>query len=69
MKPSGLLNHGDVVEIEIDGIGRIKNRMVFDNEILIIKRKIVCWGENRPCHSAGKVAFSRLPYSFSEGIQ
>jgi transcription initiation factor TFIIH subunit 2 len=34
MKPSGLLKHGDVVEIEIDGIGTIKNRMVFDNEML-----------------------------------
>jgi transcription initiation factor TFIIH subunit 2 len=31
MKPSGLLEHGDVVEIEIDRIGTIKNQMVFDN--------------------------------------
>jgi transcription initiation factor TFIIH subunit 2 len=34
MKPSGLLRHGDVVEINIDGIGTIKNRMVFDSETL-----------------------------------
>jgi 2-keto-4-pentenoate hydratase/2-oxohepta-3-ene-1,7-dioic acid hydratase in catechol pathway len=34
MEPSGLLKHGDVVEVEIDGIGTIKNRMVFDNEML-----------------------------------
>jgi 2-keto-4-pentenoate hydratase/2-oxohepta-3-ene-1,7-dioic acid hydratase in catechol pathway len=34
MKPSGLLKHRDVVEINIDGIGTIKNRMVFDSETL-----------------------------------
>jgi 2-keto-4-pentenoate hydratase/2-oxohepta-3-ene-1,7-dioic acid hydratase in catechol pathway len=32
MKPSGLLKHGDVVEIDIDRIRTIKNRMVFDSE-------------------------------------
>jgi transcription initiation factor TFIIH subunit 2 len=32
MEPSGLLKHGDVVEVEIDRIGTIKNKMVFDNE-------------------------------------
>lgn len=31
MKPSGLLKHGDEVTIEIDGIGTIKNKMIFEN--------------------------------------
>jgi 2-keto-4-pentenoate hydratase/2-oxohepta-3-ene-1,7-dioic acid hydratase in catechol pathway len=34
MKPSGLLKHGDVVEVNIDRIGAIKNRMVFNSETL-----------------------------------
>jgi 2-keto-4-pentenoate hydratase/2-oxohepta-3-ene-1,7-dioic acid hydratase in catechol pathway len=30
MKPSGLLKDNDVVEVEIDLIGSIKNKMVFE---------------------------------------
>ena len=29
MKPPNFLKHGDVVEVEIEGIGRLKNRMAF----------------------------------------
>ena len=32
MKPSPWLRNGDVVEIEISGIGKIKNKMVFEDE-------------------------------------
>ncbi len=30
MKPPAWLGDGDVVEVEIEGIGRIKNKMVFE---------------------------------------
>ena len=30
MKPPCFLRHGDVVEVEIEGIGKLKNRIVFD---------------------------------------
>jgi 2-keto-4-pentenoate hydratase/2-oxohepta-3-ene-1,7-dioic acid hydratase in catechol pathway len=29
MKPQGFLKHGDVVDVEIEGIGRLSNKMVF----------------------------------------
>ena len=32
MKPSPWLRNGDVVEVEITGIGRIRNKMVFEDE-------------------------------------
>lgn len=32
MKPSPWLKNGDVVEIEIEGIGKIRNKMVFEDE-------------------------------------
>lgn len=32
MKPSPWLKNGDVVEIEISGIGKIRNRMTFEDE-------------------------------------
>jgi 2-keto-4-pentenoate hydratase/2-oxohepta-3-ene-1,7-dioic acid hydratase in catechol pathway len=32
MKPSPWLKNGDLVEIEITGIGKIRNRMVFEDE-------------------------------------
>lgn len=31
MKPPAWLQYGDIVEIEIDGIGKIRNRMVFED--------------------------------------
>jgi 2-keto-4-pentenoate hydratase/2-oxohepta-3-ene-1,7-dioic acid hydratase in catechol pathway len=30
MKPPGWLNDGDIVEIEIEGIGRLRNKMVYE---------------------------------------
>ena len=32
MKPSPWLKSGDVVEIEISGIGKIRNKFVFEDE-------------------------------------
>jgi len=31
--PPRLLNHGDVVEVEVKGVGRIKNRIIFESKL------------------------------------